>query len=272
MRIGIKTFAAAAAVIMAAALAGCSDHHEPPPLERLELVSRFFDSVRKHDFETAARQGQTLYEMDRNNEFLLHLITIHESNTYLANAQKELNSGDADAALRELNAGLAKYPENSTLNKYRNKIAELRNIKNRIAEMEHAKGEARMRKALSDAKKDADKTLGTKIPPKLKKYFADYEKKIQKAASEEENKRRRLEAEKERKRWEAYFHDCMSKIRNVMLEAEKSDGGVPEPRAKRLPSQLVRKNFRDQAPPGGKKPESLDRPPPIVAPETESTP
>lgn len=270
MRIGVKTIAALAAFIMAAALAGCSDDHQPPPLEQLELVSRFFDSVKNKRFDDAARQGRKLYEMDRNNEFLLHLITIHESNTYLANAQKELNSGDADAALRELNAGLAKYPENSTLNKYRNKIGELRNIKHRIAEMEHAKGEARMRKALSDAQKDVEKTLGKKTPPKLKKYFADYEKKIRKAALEEKRKRQLLEAEKERKRWEAYFNDCVSKIRNMMLEAERSDGSVPEPQAKRLPSQLVKGGFRDKGPSGVAKPESVDRPPPIDAPESEN--
>ena len=149
MRIGSK-IAVMIGVAVSTALVGCSKHKEPP-LERLELVSRFFDSVRKRDFETAARQGQKLYAMDRNNEFLLHLITIHESNFFLRQAQKELNSGNVDGALRVLAEGSRNYPDNRTLRMYRTRIIQLRNAKSLIGAMKSARGEAAMSAALTAA-------------------------------------------------------------------------------------------------------------------------
>ena len=237
--------AGAAAV---AALAGCSEH-EAPPLERLELVSRFFDNVRKHDFETAAAQGRKLYAMDRKNDFLLHLITIHESNAYLRNAQKELNSGNVDNALRILEEGSRKYPENRTLRTYCTRVSQLRNAKALIAAMENARGEAAMSASLTAA----ETGLGANVSPKLSKYFKDYEKRIKKAA---------LETEKENRRFES---------RNGGVRQDKIT--VPaEPKVKLPPSRLGKKNVGKRGGKPAKAPESLEPPAPIVVPESENEP
>ena len=236
----VSKFAVLIGVAASAALVGCSEHKEPP-LERLELVSRFFDSVRKRDFETAARQGQKLYAMDRNNEFLLHLITIHESNFFLRQAQKELNSGNVDGALRVLAEGSRRYPDNRTLRMYRTRIIQLRNAKSLIGAMKSARGEAAMSAALTAA----ETGLGTNMSPKLAAYFKSYESEIKKTARDAEKNSLRLESEKERKR----------------LDAGKANPPHPaEPKLKSSPRGVTKRNT----------PESLDRPPPIVAPESEN--
>ena len=234
-------------VAVSAALVGCSEH-KAPPLERLELVSRFFDNVRKRDFEAAAAQGRKIYAMDRNNVFLLHLITIHESNTFLRNAQKELNSGNVDNALRILEEGSRKYPENRTLRMYCTRISQLRNAKSLIAAMENARGEAAMSASLTAA----ETGLGTSVSPKLNKYFKNYEKRI-KAAQEAEKEKRRLEQKKGAKR-----------LDNGKISVP------PEPKVKLPSSRIGRKNAGRTGVTPPKVPESLDRPAPIVAPESEN--
>lgn len=248
MRIGSK-IAVMIGVVVSVALVGCSKHKEPP-LERLELVSRFFDSVRKRDFETAARQGQKLYAMDRNNEFLLHLITIHESNFFLRQAQKELNSGNVDGALRILAEGSRNYPDNRTLRMYRTRIIQLRNAKSLIGAMKSARGEAAMSAALTAA----ETGLGTNMSPKLAAYFKSYEAKIKKVSREAEKESRRLGNEKGSKR----------------PDAGKAVAAVPaEPKMKPQPPQSG-KGSASQRVTKLKSQESLDRPPPIVLPESEN--
>ena len=167
--------------------AGCSDDHRKPPVERMELVSRFFRSVRNGEFDAAAQQGRKLYTLDRNNSFLLHLVTIHESNVYLRRAQKALNSGDVDGSLRILAEGKARYPDNRTLGAYYSKVTQLRNAKKLIAAMENAKSSAAMSASLTAAATG----LGTNMTPQLTAYFSRYEKRIAEVAAKE-----RREAEK----------------------------------------------------------------------------
>ena len=214
-------------------------------------MSRFFESIRSERFDDAARQGRKLYEMDRNNEFLLHLITIHESNTFLRQAQIELNSGKVDEALKILDAGIARYPENRTLRMYRTKVSQLRNAKSLISAMRRAKGEAAMSAALTAA----ETGLGTNMSPKLEAYFKSYEAKIKRAAQEAEKENRRLEAEKERKR---------------RATAKAGNAGPKEPTVKLPPSRLTRPDPTRQSVSKPSSPESLDRPQPIVAPEPEN--
>ena len=247
MRIGSK-IALMIGGAVSVALVGCSKHKEPP-LERLELVSRFFDSVRKRDFATAARQGQKLYAMDRNNEFLLHLITIHESNFFLRQAQKELNSGNVDGALRILAEGSRNYPDNRTLRMYRTRIIQLRNAKSLIGAMKSARGEAAMSAALTAA----ETGLGTNMSPKLAAYFKSYEAKIKKAAREAEKENRRLENEKGRKR----------------PDSGKAVAAAPSEPEVKSPSPRSGKNGESRSVTKLNVPESLDRPPPIVLPESE---
>lgn len=247
MKKHIRTLAAVSAVV-SAVLAGCSEQ-KAPPLERLDLVSRFFESIRNERFADAAQQGRKLYEMDPNNEFLLHLITIHESNAFLRQAQITLNSGKVDETLRILDEGIARYPENRTLRMYRTKVSQLRNAKSLIAAMKRAKGEAAMSAALTAA----ETGLGTNMSPKLEAYFKSYETRIKLAAQESEKETRRLEAEKERKR----------------LEAEKA-AVLQEPKVKLPPSRLAKPVIRRQEGTKPGVPESLDRPQPIVPPESEN--
>lgn len=168
---------------------GCSEHREPP-LERMALVSRFFRSVRTGDFEAAANQGRKLYEMDRNNSFLLHLVTIHESNVFLRRAQKALNSGDVEGALKALEEGRRRYPENRTLVMYHSRITQLRNAKKLIKAMEKAKSSAAMSASLTAAVTG----LGANTSPELAEYFKEYEKRIAVEAERERGEAKKIEA------------------------------------------------------------------------------
>lgn len=177
------------AALLSLCVFGCSEHREPP-LERMELVSRFFRSVRTGDFESAARQGRKLYEMDRNNSFLLHLVTIHESNVFLRRAQKALNGGDVEGALKILAEGRRRYPENRTLGIYETKVIQLRNARKLIAAMEKAKSSAAMSASLTAATTG----LGVNTSPELAAYFKEYEKRIAVVAERERREAKKVEA------------------------------------------------------------------------------
>lgn len=168
---------------------GCSEHREPP-LERMELVSRFFRSVRNGDFESAARQGRKLYAMDQNNSFLLHLVTIHESNVFLRRAQKALNDGDVAGALKILEEGRRRYPENRTLGMYHSKVSQLRNAKKLLAAMEKANSSAAMSASLTAAATG----LGGNTSPELSEYFKAYEKRIASVAERERGEAKKAES------------------------------------------------------------------------------
>ena len=159
---------------------GCSEHRKPP-MERLELVSRFFNSVRTGELEAAARQGRKLYDMDHNNSFLLHLVTIHESNVFLRRAQQSLNKGDVEGTLKILAEGRQRYPENRTLSMYEAKVSQLRNAKKLIAAMENAKSSAAMSASLTAATTG----LGANTTRELAEYFKEYEKRIAEVAERE---------------------------------------------------------------------------------------
>ena len=251
MRVAIKTAVLFAAAVSAAFLPGCTKKstQKAPAFERMELVSRFFDSVRHERFSEAANQGRKLYDMDRNNEFLLHLITIHESNDFFRKAQEELNSGNVDAALRILEQGSRKFPENRTLRMYRTKVSQLRNAKSLIAAMKNAKGEAAMSAALTAA----ETGLGTNMSPKLAAYLKSYETKIKKAAVESEKAKKRIEADKEKRRIEA---DKARKAIPSELKAKSSQSPTASPERRKVTKIET--------------PESLDRPPPIAVPEPEN--
>ena len=177
---------AVVAVLLAAA--GCSKHRQPP-LERLELVSRFFRSVRSGDFEAAARQGRKLYAMDNNNGFLLHLVTIHESNVFLRNAQRALNGGNVEQALKILDDGCRRYPANRTLSMYRTRVSQLRNAKKLMRDMELAQSAAAMSASLTAAYTG----LGTNMSPELAAYFKRYEERIAQVAERERREEKKAE-------------------------------------------------------------------------------
>jgi len=180
---------AAAALALSIGATGCSEHREPPR-ERIDLVSRFFNSVRIGDFAAAARQGRKLYDMDRNNSFLLHLVTIHESNAFLRQAQKSLNDGDVAGALRTLEEGRRLYPENRTLSMYYSRLSQLRNAKKLLAAMEKANSSAAMSASLTAAATG----LGANMSPELAAYFRRYEARIAEVAERERKEAEKAEA------------------------------------------------------------------------------
>lgn len=169
--------------------AGCSKHR-PLPTERLDLVSRFFRSVRHGDFEAAAQQGRKIYDLDHNNGFMLHLITIHESNVFLRKAQKALNAGDLESALSIMDAGCRRYPENRTLNMYRTRVFQLRNAKKLLRDMARAQSSAAMSASLTAATTG----MGTNMSPRLAAYFRSYEARIAKVAERERREEKKAEA------------------------------------------------------------------------------
>ena len=251
MNVAMKTAILVAAAVLSVGLTGCAKKstRKAPAFERMELVSRFFDSVRHERFSDAANQGRKLYDMDRNNEFLLHLITIHESNVFLRKAQEELNSGNVEAALQVLDQGSRKYPENRTLRMYRTKVSQLRNAESLIAAMKNAKGEAAMSAALTAA----ETGLGTNMSPRLAAYFKNYEAKIKRAEAASEKTKKRLEAEREKRR----------------IEAEKARKAIPTgPKANSSRTQGASPKRQEVT--KLETPESLDRPPPIAVPESEN--
>lgn len=201
---------------LALTVAGCSEHR-PLPSERLNLVSRFFRSVRNGDFEAAALQGRKIYELDRNNGFMLHLITIHESNVFLRNAQKELNAGNLEGALRTLDAGCRRYPENRTLNMYRTRVFQLRNAKKLIRDMTRAQNSAAMSASLTAATTG----MGTNMSPRLAAYFRAYEARIAKVAERE-----RREEKKAEKILESHKNN---KVQNVKVQPATSESSAEPP-------------------------------------------
>ena len=186
MRALAKICVCMALVVIAA---GCSEHPKPP-VERMELVSRFFRSVRNGEFDAAAQQGRKLYTMDRNNSFLLHLVTIHESNVFLRRAQKALNGGDVDGSLEILAEGRKHYPDNRTLSICYSKVTQLRNAKKLIAAMEKARSSAAMSASLTAATTG----LGSNMTPELGRYFKQYEARITAAAAKEQREAEKAES------------------------------------------------------------------------------
>ena len=141
MKRGLTTTIALGAAALTV-LSGCEEHKQPP-LERLKLVSRFFDSVRNRKFDEAASQGGKIYSLDRNNDFMPSLIAICESNIVLAEVQKKLQSGDVDEALRVLEEGQKKYPRNSKLRICHAQLVRFRDVtKELAAKMGKARGES----------------------------------------------------------------------------------------------------------------------------------
>lgn len=222
--------------------AGCSRaKRKEPPLERLELVSRFFESVRNRDFEKAARQGDKLYAMEPN-DFLKHLTTIHESNIFMERAQKALDAGDVEEAFRIIEIGHRKYPQNRRLRDAHILLSQLRNAKTLIEAMKNARGDTAMRAALTAAEFGLAKISDQ--APALKAYFKRYAVDIEKAKARSAQEERRL-------------------------DAEKAKLGIPrEPRL--LPPPPAGRTTPRPAVTRPSAPESLERPAPIRAPEPET--
>ncbi len=155
--------------------AGCSKAESTDaPLERNELVIRFFDSIRNGNSEAAAIQGKKIYELDSDNDYVINLVTIQESNRFIRQAQKRLNSGDILGAIEELSAGRKLYPANTALRRMHARLRQLRNAPRLFEAMRRAGSPASMTAALTAAMTG----LSDNLSPELTAYFREYEQRI----------------------------------------------------------------------------------------------
>lgn len=155
-------------------IGGCTPEVPPPPLERNDLVVRFLRSLRNNAGVTAALQGQKLYAMDKRNYFLLRLVAIQQANSYILSAQRALNAGQLEQAIKELESGLRRFPDNAELHKQADKLRKLRHAERLFVAMRSAPTPAAMNSALAAAQAG----LQGIESPKLNKFFADYRKSI----------------------------------------------------------------------------------------------
>jgi len=175
--------AAAVGMVLAA---GCG-RHPAPPLERTDLVLRFFRSIRKGDFASAVRQGDKIHQIDNYNSSVKTLIAIQEGNAYIRRAQEALNRGDLTAARKALEEGCRHYPGNRTLMTLNGKVRQLRNAEKLLRNMKKAKSSSAMSAALTAASIG----LSANLTPKLKAYFRFYEESIARVEAKEREERKR---------------------------------------------------------------------------------
>jgi len=160
---------------------GCGKSYPAPPSERNSLILRFFESMSRGDAAAASEQGTKLRAMDPANDYIVKLITVQQSNTFLQRAQGEINAGNIDRALEFLDEGVKTYPANRELARQRGKVRQLRHAKMLLEGMETAKNSAEMSAALTAASTG----LSSNMTPKLRDYFNGYRQKIETAAREE---------------------------------------------------------------------------------------
>ena len=175
--------AAAVGVLLAA---GCGEH-PAPPLERTDLVLRFFRSIRNGDFKSAALQGDKIHQLDNYNSAVTKLVAIQEGNSYIRRAQEALNRGDLNAARQALEEGCRHFPGNRNLMMLSGNVRQLRNAEKLLRNMKKAKSSSAMSAALTAASIG----LSANLTPKLKAYFRFYEAQIARAEAKEREERQR---------------------------------------------------------------------------------
>jgi len=158
-------------------VAGCSKERTKPPMERNDLVIRFFENIGSGNNEAAAVEARKLRAMDVSNDYVDLLISIQESNAFISQAQKCLNSGDVDGAIAALTEGTKKYHTNSALRQMLGRARQLRNAPRLFAAMEKADTSSAMEAALTAAMTG----LSDNNSPKLEQYFRSYEARIAQA-------------------------------------------------------------------------------------------
>ncbi len=170
-----------ALVCLAGFFSGCGKTPQALPTERNSLILRFFESMARGDASAASEQGAKLMAMDISNDYIIKLVTVQQSNTFLQRAQREINIGNIDGALAVLNEGIKTYPSNRDLVRQRGRIRQLRNAKMLLDEMRNAKTSAAMSSALTAASTG----LSSNMTPKLRAYFTDYRLQIDEVARRE---------------------------------------------------------------------------------------
>lgn len=158
------------ALLFLLAVPGCRREVPAPPMERNDLTIRFFRSLRNNEGTAAAMQGQKLYSMEKRNYFLLKLIEIQQANQCVRNAQRHLNAGQLESAIKEVETGLRRFPENRELFKNLETLRKLRYAHKYILEMQRAPNPTAMNSALFAARH----ALSGINCPDLNRYFTRY--------------------------------------------------------------------------------------------------
>lgn len=154
---------------------GCTPNVPSPPTEQNDLVVRFFRSLRNNAGAEAALQGQKLYTMDKRNYFLLKLISVQQANSYISNAQRAINAGKLEDAIKELQNGIRRFPANAELHNQLDKLRKLRHAERLFIAMRSAPNPAAMNSALAAAQAGFQGIESEK----LNKFFTDYRKNIE---------------------------------------------------------------------------------------------
>lgn len=155
-------------------VAGCSVEVPPPPVERNDLVVRFFRSLRNNSTDSAIMQGEKLYVMDKRNYFIMKLVSIQQANSYIRQAQSHLNSGDLASALKTIESGIRRFPENGELHKQHDKLRKLRHAERHFIAMRTAPNPTAMTSALAAAQAGLEGIESAQ----LNAFFAAYKKNI----------------------------------------------------------------------------------------------
>ena len=154
--------------------AGCKpETPPPPPVEQNDLTVRFFRSLRTEPGEAAALQGQKLYALEKRNYFLLHLIAVQQANQCTRAAQGHLNRGRLDLALREIQKGLSRFPDNQELLKHLARLNKLRHAEKLFMAMKSAPNPAAMNSALLAARNGLSGIDSPSLNACFLKYQAD---------------------------------------------------------------------------------------------------
>ena len=166
---------------MISLLCACKQEHPAPPTGSTELMVRFFDSMRKGDYESAAAQGEKLQLLDQSHDFAAQLVAIQQSNRFVATAQKSLNEYDLPQALKALEDGMTAYPDNRSLSQMSRRIKQLRNAERLFRAMRTAQNPDAMSAALTAARIGLSSNQSTV----LTRYFNAYSKRIAKLREQE---------------------------------------------------------------------------------------
>lgn len=155
--------------------AGCSPEVPPPPVERNDLIVRFFRSLRSSNSDAAGLQGEKIYAMDKRNYFVQNLVAVQQANSYVRRAQNFLNAGDLERAIKELESGLRRFPSNTQLHTQLDKLRKLRYAERHFIAMRSAPNPVAMNSALAAAQAGLDGLES----PKLNAFFANYKQSIE---------------------------------------------------------------------------------------------
>lgn len=153
---------------------GCGRDVPPPPVERNDLVVRFFRSLRNSDGTAAAVQGEKLYSFDKRNYFIMDLVSIQQANSSLLTAQRYLNAGKLESAIKIIRDDLNRFPNNRELRKQYDRLRKLRHAEKLFSAMRSAPNPAAMNSALIAARTG----LSGIDSAKLERFFASYQKEI----------------------------------------------------------------------------------------------